>query len=136
MLGATLDYSTVEEQIDAMTRLRLATNGSLHAMNEQEAIASATTSVARGYHPQGTGRIVLSRMSTPPVHTQTHNIQCPTLVLHADQDPIFPLEHGEELARRIPNAQLRVLQGAGHNHPHSLQPIIVDHIASFLSEPG
>jgi pimeloyl-ACP methyl ester carboxylesterase len=38
----------------------------------------------------------------------------PTLVVHGTADPLFPLEHGQALANRIPGARLLVLPGAGH----------------------
>jgi pimeloyl-ACP methyl ester carboxylesterase len=42
------------------------------------------------------------------------SIAVPTLVIHGSADPMFPLEHGEALAREIPGAQLLTLDGAGH----------------------
>ena len=36
------------------------------------------------------------------------------------------------MAERIPDAELTVLEGAGHNHPLSLQPIIAEHIDAFI----
>ena len=42
------------------------------------------------------------------------SIAVPTLVIHGTEDPMFPLEHGESLAREIPGARLLTLQGAGH----------------------
>jgi len=41
-------------------------------------------------------------------------IQVPTLVIHGSADPMFPIEHGQALADEIPNAQLRILEHAGH----------------------
>jgi poly(3-hydroxyalkanoate) depolymerase len=38
----------------------------------------------------------------------------PTLVLAGDDDPIVPLANGRMLARRIPRAQLHVVEGGGH----------------------
>ena len=131
MLEATLDYPTREERVRAITNLRLATNGSRYALDSREARRSAETSVTRMYYPQGTARLVLSRMAGGPFHRETGRISCPTLILHADEDPIFSLEHGTDMAERIPDARLAVLEGAGHNHPLSLQPVIVSHIAEF-----
>ena len=54
MFEATLDYPTREERIRAIVNLRLATNGSRHALDPVEARRSAETSVARMYYPQGT----------------------------------------------------------------------------------
>jgi pimeloyl-ACP methyl ester carboxylesterase len=44
-------------------------------------------------------------------------IAAPTLVIHGDDDPLFPLEHGQALAREIPGAELLVLEGVGHEYP-------------------
>jgi len=35
-------------------------------------------------------------------------------VIHGTEDPMFPLEHGEALAREIPDARLLTLEKAGH----------------------
>jgi pimeloyl-ACP methyl ester carboxylesterase len=48
---------------------------------------------------------------------QLHRIGVPTLVLHGTDDPLFPLPHGEALAREIPHARLLALAGMGHEVP-------------------
>jgi len=48
--------------------------------------------------------------STKPLSS----ITVPTLVIHGTADPMFPLEHGEALAREIPGARLLRLEDAGH----------------------
>jgi len=63
------------------------------------------------FEPQGTGRIILSRFASGPVYDEAQNIRCPTLILHGDEDPIFSPEHGEDMAARIPDAQLSVCLG-------------------------
>jgi pimeloyl-ACP methyl ester carboxylesterase len=45
------------------------------------------------------------------------DIAAPTLVIHGSADPMFPLPHGEALAREIPNATLLPLDGVGHELP-------------------
>ena len=42
------------------------------------------------------------------------SIAAPTLVIHGTADPMFPLEHGEALARELPGARLLRLEDAGH----------------------
>jgi pimeloyl-ACP methyl ester carboxylesterase len=44
-------------------------------------------------------------------------ITVPTLVIHGTADPLFPLGHGEALARGIPGAELLPLKGVGHQAP-------------------
>jgi len=48
-------------------------------------------------------------------------IDVPTLVMAGRDDFIYPPEHQEELAARIPNARLVLIDRAGHN-PHDEQP--------------
>jgi pimeloyl-ACP methyl ester carboxylesterase len=53
----------------------------------------------------------------PEAETPSHSlssIAAPTLVIHGTADPMFPIEHGEALAREIPQARLMRLDGAGH----------------------
>lgn len=45
------------------------------------------------------------------------DIAAPTLVIHGTADPLFPLPHGEMLARAIPGATLLTLEGVGHELP-------------------
>jgi pimeloyl-ACP methyl ester carboxylesterase len=42
------------------------------------------------------------------------SITAPTLVIHGTADPMFPVAHGNALAREIPGARLLRLEGAGH----------------------
>jgi pimeloyl-ACP methyl ester carboxylesterase len=49
-----------------------------------------------------------------PVTGTLSSITAPTLVIHGTADPMFPIEHGEALAREIPQARLLALEGAGH----------------------
>jgi pimeloyl-ACP methyl ester carboxylesterase len=44
-------------------------------------------------------------------------ITVPALVIHGTDDPLFPLAHGEALAREIPGAELLVIDGLGHEFP-------------------
>ena len=58
-------------------------------------------------------------------------ISAPTLVIHGTADPLFPLAHGEALAREIPGAKLLALPGLGHEFPPSawdeVLPALVAH---------
>jgi len=47
-------------------------------------------------------------------HEPQSEIAVPTLVIHGTDDPMFPLAHGEALAREIPGARLLILEAAGH----------------------
>jgi pimeloyl-ACP methyl ester carboxylesterase len=53
------------------------------------------------------------------------SITAPTLVLHGDADPLFPLAHGEALAREIPDARLVVLADTGHEFPRENHAVVL-----------
>lgn len=42
------------------------------------------------------------------------DLTVPTLVVHGELDPCFPIEHGRALQLAIPHAKLLVLSGSGH----------------------
>ena len=42
------------------------------------------------------------------------NIACPTLVIGGELDPITPVADSEDIAAAIPNAEVRIFEGAGH----------------------
>jgi pimeloyl-ACP methyl ester carboxylesterase len=52
-------------------------------------------------------------------------LRVPTLVLHGTEDRLIPVENGRRLARRIPGAELVLLEGAGHLY-HSEQAEAAD----------
>jgi len=53
------------------------------------------------------------------------SIKVPTLVVHGDHDPVFPLPHGQALRNAIPGATLLTLEGAGHDLPKPLWNVFV-----------
>ena len=51
------------------------------------------------------------RMSTEDSIAQ---VKVPTLILHGSADDVVPVDHAHRLAERAPQADLRILEGAGH----------------------
>lgn len=60
-------------------------------------------------------------------------IACPTLVIHAAQDKIFSLEEHEELATKIPNAKLAVIEDSGHMSPLEMPQAVTALLRYWLS---
>ena len=62
------------------------------------------------------------------------SITAPTLVIHGDADPMFPLEHGKALVAEIPGARLLTLADAGHGVERAdweaIADAIVEHTAA------
>ena len=62
------------------------------------------------------------------------SIKVPTLVIHGTADPMFPIGHGEALAKEIPGATMLPVAGAGHGVDQSdwdlIVPAILEHTAA------
>jgi pimeloyl-ACP methyl ester carboxylesterase len=67
--------------------------------------------------PSATNHFVLEGGDTE--RARLGEITAPALVIHGADDPLFPLAHGEALAREIPGAELLVIEGLGHEFPPS-----------------
>lgn len=71
--------------------------------------------ISRGYYPVGTLRQMLAVLADVDRAQQLARIKLPTLVVHGKADPLLPLAHGENTARRIAGAKLVVVEGMGHD---------------------
>lgn len=58
-------------------------------------------------------------------------LDLPSLVIHGDYDPAFPLEHGRQLADAIHGSKLIVLEKFGHGLPVYFCMQIADQISDF-----
>ena len=56
------------------------------------------------------------------------DISAPTLVLHGEDDPFFPIGNGAALAAEIPDARLVRLDRTGHRLPAHTIPIVADEL--------
>jgi pimeloyl-ACP methyl ester carboxylesterase len=52
-------------------------------------------------------------------------IATPTLVVHGELDPVFPLGHGQALQQQIPGAELLILEKTGHDLPPPVWDVFV-----------
>lgn len=52
-------------------------------------------------------------------------IDKPTLVIHGDEDPILPIDHGEAIAAGIAGAKMLRLAGVGHEIPDQALDIVI-----------
>jgi len=61
-----------------------------------------------------------------------HKIIQPTLIIHGELDPVFPLKHAEVLAQEIPHAYLEIIPDMGHILPSELSEKLASMIVYFL----
>ena len=87
-------------------------------------------SVRRSYRPRGTVRQLVAIAADGDRSRLLGGIKIPTQVLHGQQDPLVPVAAGHDLARKIPGAQLDLIDGMGHDLPVALWPRFAAGISS------
>ena len=61
------------------------------------------------------------------------SVQAPVLLLADPRDTLVPLDTARRLARALPDARLRLIDGAGHHLPRRAPDAVADAIAAFLA---
>lgn len=119
------DPSDREQVIRLGMRVRRAIGSPAYPLAEADAYAFYARQIDRNYHPDGIVRQAAATMASGHRRDLVARIGCPTLVLHGEADPVRPIEHGRDLAARIPGAALRTFPGMGHDLPEELVPALV-----------
>jgi pimeloyl-ACP methyl ester carboxylesterase len=110
--SADVDWSDRESVIAYLVEDSRALSGDGRQFDEAGARALATAEVERARSIASAQNHFALRGEDAP--ERSGPIEIPTLVIHGTADPLFPLAHGEALAREIPAARLVTLEGAGH----------------------
>ncbi|CAJ2500592.1 Uu.00g034450.m01.CDS01 [Anthostomella pinea] len=61
-------------------------------------------------------------------------VECPTVVIHAAKDQVFPLEYAKALRDDVGDATLVVVENCGHELPHRARGTIVDAILANVKK--
>jgi pimeloyl-ACP methyl ester carboxylesterase len=90
--------------------------------------------VRRSYEPAGLTRqatvSLIGSLEGDYRYSNLRNIKVPTVVLQGTDDPIIPVESGQDLAANIPGADLFIIPGLGHDMPVQLVPSFIDAIVT------
>lgn len=108
-----------------------------HSRRSQPTVATRLAAVADELDSPGLSRAIRSVLvnRTGVVDALTR-ISAPTLVIAGDEDQAFSLVHAEELADRIPGAQLEVLPRVGHLAPLEAPAEVAALLKRFLAPEG
>jgi pimeloyl-ACP methyl ester carboxylesterase len=87
-------------------------------------------SVRRAYRPQGTARQMVAIAADGDRSPLLGKIKTPTQILHGQHDPLVPVAAAHDLASKIADAKLDVIDGMGHDLPMALWPRFIEAISS------
>lgn len=115
----SLDRSGFVEQTVAFSR-RIAGKG--FPFDDETHRLLVLEELRRAYDPAGTGRQLGAMAVTGDRRLRLAAITAPTLVIHGTDDPLILPACGRDTAASIPNAELMLIEGLGHDLPPELYP--------------
>jgi pimeloyl-ACP methyl ester carboxylesterase len=114
----SMEHNMKGEYLEGLVCIYRELIGSRYPFNEEKFREGAKEIMDHGHNPfPGHGAAV---SSSPHRKDRLKEINLPTLVIHGTEDAILPFDHGQALADGIPNAQLMVLEGVGHEIPEQM----------------
>lgn len=96
-----------------------------YPMDEAWVRQLAAQSYDRSFDPAGIARQQLAIYASGDRTAALARVRAPALVIHGDADPLIPLLAGQATAAALPDAELLVLPGVGHNLPRGIWPTLV-----------
>jgi len=128
-----LDWGDEDAVVDRMVEVQGAFAGSLGLDDTVPEIARQVVRRTPDVQASVTNHWVVIGGGEGEPHAMSE-ITAPTLVVHGTDDPMFPLPHGEMLAREIAGARLVAVEGMGHEVPPRptwdvVVPALVEHTA-------
>lgn len=82
----------------------------------------------RAFNPTGSQRQMAAIRGDGDRTERLGALKVPTVVLHGADDPLVPLAGGVATSQAIPGAELRVIEGMGHDLPPALFDIVAEAI--------
>lgn len=83
----------------------------------------------RNFYPAGISRQLAAILAIGNRKEQLKAVKVPTLVIHGYADPLVPVEGGIDTAEAVPEAELLIIEGLGHDIPLEVFSQIIDAIA-------
>jgi pimeloyl-ACP methyl ester carboxylesterase len=95
-----------------------ALTGPRFGLDEEWVRKLMTREYDRNVCPQGTARQLVAILTQSDRRAALKGVRVPTLVIHGDADPLVSLEAGKDTAEAVPEAELKIIEGMGHDLPH------------------
>ncbi|ADB50433.1 alpha/beta fold hydrolase [Conexibacter woesei] len=92
----------------------------------------AECSYDRNPDPTGTPRQLAAVLASGDRTRALHRVSAPTLVIHGDADRMISISGGRATARAIPDSELVVVPGMGHDLPRGVWPEVIGALAHHV----
>jgi pimeloyl-ACP methyl ester carboxylesterase len=101
--------------------------------DDAKAKARAAAAYDRAFYPEGASRQLAAIYASGDRTEALRAVRVPALVIHGRDDTLISPSGGERTAELIPGAHLSLIADMGHDVPEPLWPMIVAHVAAFVS---
>ncbi|TIS48583.1 alpha/beta hydrolase [Mesorhizobium sp.] len=126
--GANVDWSDRGQVLDFMVKDARAIASTLHPFDSERTRAAIEKDYDRSAGLASASNHFLLKGGGP--ERRIKDLTMPLLVIHGTADPLFPIEHGEALAKAVPGARLVRIEGGGHELHRNDWPQIIEAIAT------
>ena len=133
----TPDFTTdPDSHLAAAVENALVIGSPAYPWPEGALVERARAEAERAWNPTGSGRQMRALGATGDRSERLARITAPAVVLHGADDPVQPAEGGRDTAAKIPGAELRIIEGMGHDLPPALFGIVADAILAAAARAG
>jgi pimeloyl-ACP methyl ester carboxylesterase len=87
----------------------------------------------RAYDPAGVARQLAAILTTPDRTRDLKSLSMPVLVLHGAEDQLVNVSGGHATAAAIPDCELLVVDGMGHDLPRAVWPQLTDRMTELFA---
>jgi len=101
-------------------------------LDEQAVRDRASRSFDRAFDPPGVARQLVAVLASPDRTPQLRELAVPTLVIHGADDALIGVSGGRATAAAIPDAELVIIEGMGHDLPRAVWPELAGHIGDLI----
>jgi len=112
--------TTREEIIEDFYQRELNTRSTGYEFDETWMRGYIAACVDRGHCPGGVARQAQAAMQLGDLRPALQKLSLPVAVVHGREDRLLRVEAGFEIGRVVPNAELHIYAGLGHEFPRAL----------------
>ena len=122
LISRPADVTSTDSIIDHYVRLYRLIGSPGYAATDDYLKERLGMSVRRSYRPKGTARQMVAIAADGDRSTWLGQIRLPVQIIHGRDDPLVPVAAGHDLAAKIKEAAIDVIDGMGHDLPKPLWP--------------
>jgi pimeloyl-ACP methyl ester carboxylesterase len=101
-------------------------------LDEADLRERAGLSYDRADDPLGVARQLVAIIASGDRTASLRSVHVPTLVIHGADDPLVDVSGGRATAEAVPNAELVIIDGMGHDLPRAIWPEITARIGDLV----